>query len=404
MQAVTTARLWLPELIKYLEVSPKDLFNFDETALFPACQPRKTWANDAPVGGKAAKDRVTVAFLCNADGSQMFRPMVISKVRRPRDLNENGFDPEPYVYWRYNKRGWMTSEIFMAFIESLNATFFAEERQVVLLVDNVSSHCVASATALREDIMGFRTVKLSNLRVVYLPPNTTAFTQPLDQGVIRAVKARFRQKAIADLLRRWDGRGSPATLQSLKPKSWEMVVWIFESWNAVEADTIQRCWWHAGILPRSWIPLMPFGSNGSSDPGDTTEELEFLARQRAFLNLGPAGLSATEFCSVDDHVPTCDIDGPDPLADEPPMTRGARPSMVPLPSPPVEASRLRERRRVARRATEILIGYARATRIMPSELVHIFGINNTEVVARLDRASHGTLNLNNPPPQQRCSG
>ncbi|CAI7931947.1 unnamed protein product [Closterium sp. NIES-54] len=254
----------------------------------------------ATAGVKTAKDRLTIAFICNVDSSETFRPMVISKVRRPRDFTNNRFDPEPYVYWRYNKRGWMTSEIFMAFIESLNAKFFAEERQVVLLVDNASSHRVDTESAVRRDILGFRTVKLSNIRVVYLPPNTTAFTQPLDQGVISAVKARFRQRVIADWLRRWDDRGSPASLQNLKPTVSETVIYLYKVWEEVKAEMIQRCWFHSSILPRSWRALMPLGSCWTSDPGDTIEELELLGRQLAALNLGPAGMSAAEFNSVDD--------------------------------------------------------------------------------------------------------
>ncbi|CAI6000239.1 unnamed protein product [Closterium sp. NIES-65] len=327
MEAVTRARLWLPELISLLGVTPKDLFNFDETALFPACQPRKTWALEVPVGGKIAKDRV------------------------------------------------------------------------VLLVDNAASHRVDSATALREDILGFRTVKLSNLRIVYLPPNTTAFTQPLDQGVIRAVKARFRQRVIADWLHRWDDSGSSGTRQTVKPKSWQMVMWVFESWDDVEPETIQRCWWHAGILPRAWIPLFPRNVTATtSDPAATSEQLDLLSTQLQRLNIGPAAMTALEFNSVDDQVPTCDFFGPDPLADEPPRTHGSPRADPVQPSGPADADMLRERRRVARNATEILIGYARASRILPMDLAQIFGISNSDVLARLDRASRAYLNLNNPPP------
>ncbi|CAI7881495.1 unnamed protein product [Closterium sp. NIES-54] len=271
--------------------------------------------------------------------------MVISKVRRPRDFTDNRFDPEPYVYWRYNKRGWMTSEIFTTFIESLNAKFFAEERHVVLLVDNASSHRVDTESMVRQDILGFRTVKLSNIRVMYLPPNTTAFTQPLDQGVISAVKARFRQRLIADWLRWWEPR-LPAEL---------------------EADRARDV------------------------------HLPFLGRQLAALNLGPAGMSAAEFNSVNDNVQTCDFEAPDPLADEPPRTRGIHPSLLPEPITAAEPDAIRERRRVARRATEILVGYAQVENMLPSDLAVIFGINNQDVIDRLHRASRAFINLNNPP-------
>ncbi|CAI7832545.1 unnamed protein product [Closterium sp. NIES-54] len=101
MDAVTQARLWFPELILHLRMSPKDLMNLDETALFPVCQLRKTWASEATAGVKTTKDRLTVAFVFNMDGSETFRPIVIAKVRRPRDFTDNRFDPEPYVYLSY---------------------------------------------------------------------------------------------------------------------------------------------------------------------------------------------------------------------------------------------------------------------------------------------------------------
>ncbi|CAI7756538.1 unnamed protein product [Closterium sp. NIES-53] len=301
----------------------------------------------ATAGVKTAKDRLTIAFICNVDSSETFRPMVISKVRRPRDFTNNRFDPEPYVYWRYNKRGWMTSEIFMAFIESLNAKFFAEERQVVLLVDNASSHRVDTESAVRRDILGFRTVKLSNIRVVYLPPNTTAFTQPLDQGVISAVKARFRQRVIADWLRRWDDRGSPASLQNLKPTVSETVIYLYKAAGGAE-------------------------SRSGRDVGGGVQ-----LRRR--------------------HVRTCDFEAPDPFVDEPPRTRGIHPTLLLEPITAAEPDAIRERRRVARRATEILVGYARAENMLPSDLAVIFGINNQDVIDRLHRASRAFINLNNHP-------
>ncbi|CAI7788863.1 unnamed protein product [Closterium sp. NIES-53] len=76
-------------------------------------------------------------------------------------------------------------------MEQLNAAMYAEQRHIVILLDNASSHVLRSESTTSEDLFGFRTRSLSKIRLDFLPPNTTCFTQPLDQGVIAMAKARF---------------------------------------------------------------------------------------------------------------------------------------------------------------------------------------------------------------------
>ena len=47
-------------------------------------------------------------------------------------------------------------------------------RRILLLCDNCPSHVAVSC--------------LSNIKVVFLPPNTTSILQPCDQGIIQAIK------------------------------------------------------------------------------------------------------------------------------------------------------------------------------------------------------------------------
>lgn len=49
--------------------------------------------------------------------------------------------------------------------------------QILLLIDNCTPHNAP--------------LKLDNICVEYFPPNSTAVLQPLDQGIIRAVKSRY---------------------------------------------------------------------------------------------------------------------------------------------------------------------------------------------------------------------
>ncbi|CAI5953840.1 unnamed protein product [Closterium sp. NIES-64] len=155
LAAIRIAQEKLPQLLMHLSVRPRDTYNFDETALYISVLPRKTYGAGRVAGRKEVKDRLTVGFLVNADGSHSFRPLVISKAKRPHDFRPS-FNP-----------------LFILFIGQLNAAMYAEDRHIVILLDNASSHILRSRGATSEDLFGFRTCSLSNIRLVYLPPNTT---------------------------------------------------------------------------------------------------------------------------------------------------------------------------------------------------------------------------------------
>ena len=62
-------------------------------------------------GKKSSKFRITVGFLCNADGSEKWPIFFIGKSKKPRCFGkitpqQRGF------YYRNNKTAWMTSAYF----------------------------------------------------------------------------------------------------------------------------------------------------------------------------------------------------------------------------------------------------------------------------------------------------
>jgi len=62
-------------------------------------------------GKKKEKFRITIAFACNADGSEKLQPIYIGKSKKPRCFKKESPEQRGF-YYRNNKTAWMTSEIF----------------------------------------------------------------------------------------------------------------------------------------------------------------------------------------------------------------------------------------------------------------------------------------------------
>ncbi|CAI5997400.1 unnamed protein product [Closterium sp. NIES-64] len=348
MAAVRHAREKLPQLLTHLGVTPRDTFNLDETALWLSVLPRRTYSNGRILGRKVSKERLTVAFLMNADGSHVFRPLVISKAKRPHDFRPD-YDPESLCYWRHNEKGWMTSPLFTHFISQLKAAMYAEGRKIVLLLDNASSHMLRSELAWSEIVCGMRTTCMSNVRLVFLPPNTTAFTQPLDQGIIATVKARYRQHWLRAFSALWNGDGATSAVARFRPNLRDVLAWLSDAYTTMSP-------------PPAVYPDI-----------ELDDDIDDVGTLISGLALGNAAMTAAEYVAIDNDEPTC--------------AEGA----AGQPTTEPEAG------------LEMLIGYARATRITPRDLCHLFDIRNPIVIARMERASP-SFNLNLAPQPVPSSG
>ncbi|CAI5977669.1 unnamed protein product [Closterium sp. NIES-64] len=363
MAAVRTCKEKLPQLLMHLCVSPRDVYNFDETALFLSVLPRKTYGRSRVAGRKIPKERLTVGLLVNADGSHAFRPLVISKSKRPHDFRPD-FDPDALCYWRNNAKGWMTAPLFTHFMEQLNAAMFAEERHIVILLDNASSH-----------------------------------------GLIAMMKARYRQHWLEAVVAKWVDGGATGNFARYKPNLRDVLAWLLDAWMNISTRTIQRCWWRTECLPLAWaLSLSHVGAAGLTPGGrgvaplaiDLDGEIDDVSILIDRLGLGPSAMPAAEFVAIDNGQPTCVESGEDPLADEPASAYSAASWETPTSMEAVyndDNPASREARRYARAACEMLIGYARATSITPRELCALFEIRNPIIIERMERASP-PLNLN----------
>lgn len=135
-------------------------------------------------------------------------------------------------------------EVFIPFIRE---TVPAGER-VALLWDNFSGHSVYS-------------VLNTNIDVHPLPPNSNPIHQPLDQGIIRTLKAYYKSGIARSYLhtlenrdvRRAKGqkmrRGTAGIEEGFPPTIADAMDQIEASWKKVSATVIQKCWKVADCLP-----------------------------------------------------------------------------------------------------------------------------------------------------------
>lgn len=73
--------------------------------------PDRGLASKQMSGKKKEKFRITIAFACNADGSERLPPIYIGKAKKPRCFKRQ--TPAQYgFYYRHNKTAWMTAELF----------------------------------------------------------------------------------------------------------------------------------------------------------------------------------------------------------------------------------------------------------------------------------------------------
>ena len=112
---------------------------------------------------------------CNITGTHKLPPVFINKYKNPRCLHN--INKETFPVWYYwNSTAWMQCSIFQKWIKHVNQLMRIQKKHILLLMDNASSH------QLEEN------QELSNIKLHFLPPNTTSHLQPIDQGIIHSFK------------------------------------------------------------------------------------------------------------------------------------------------------------------------------------------------------------------------
>ena len=132
----------------------------------------------------------------------------------------------------------MTSPLFIKWVSNLDRRFQREDRKVCLLVDNCTVHPV---------VAGLKAVKL-----VFLPPNTTAKLQPCDQGIIQNLKKFYRSRMLERLLFVVNTQMNPEEGGPIDIKKHisllDAVRMLRSAWMDVKPETVAKCFAKAGFV------------------------------------------------------------------------------------------------------------------------------------------------------------
>ena len=237
------------------EYSPGNIFNMDETGLFFRAIPNHSYlmANEGDQrqegrGCKAmkAKDRLTVVLCVNATGTCKVDPVVIGSAKKPRCFKDN--PPTVPYFWQKNawndqvnyRKWWDT--IFLPKIRAWTT------QPVALVIDGFSGHdenCIDPQ---------------QQVKVFKFPPNVTALYQPLDQGIIAALKTGYKSRLLEKLV---EVIGNFEQLQALAsqlpagcaglryacpPHVGDACLLLKDAWDHLSPSAIVGCWGHSRCL------------------------------------------------------------------------------------------------------------------------------------------------------------
>ena len=170
-----------------------------------------------------------------SDGSFGFEPTVIWRSKGPRCFKSINDPPRPIsVHYFSNKKAWMNSDTMESILLRLDRKMCREKRKVVLFWENATCHSETLQASL------------TNIKLVFLPKNTTSRLQSLDAGIIRNFKHKYRKLLVRYVVSRIDeGKTASQIIEGVHVL--KAITWLQPACKSVSTETIKHCFKKCGF-------------------------------------------------------------------------------------------------------------------------------------------------------------
>ena len=246
----------LPTLLSNFAL--EDIYNADEFGLFYAALPKNSLhlSSESCKGGKFSKNRLTGLVAASATGDKL-PLLIIGKSKNPRCFK--GVRNLPCGY-KSQKKSWMDGQLFAEWLMALDKKFLKDDRNILMLVDNCPAH---------PDVPNLHAITLR-----FLPPNTTSVLQPMDQGVIRSIKAFYRKEIVKRIIASFEQENCMPKISVL-----DAMKMVTGAWDNVTQGTIINCFKHCHISKSSQDAAV----SDSDDPFAALSECMDELRQQKYF-------------------------------------------------------------------------------------------------------------------------
>lgn len=131
-----------------------------------------------------AKDHLTIVLFVNATGTCKVDPVVIGSEKKPRCFKDN----PPTVPYFWQKNAWNNQVNYRKWWDTVPKIPCMDHSTVALMIDGFSGHDENCIDPYQQ------------VKVFKFPPNVTALYQPLDQGIIAALKTGYKSRLLEKLV------------------------------------------------------------------------------------------------------------------------------------------------------------------------------------------------------------
>ena len=137
----------------------------------------------------------------------------------------------------------------------------------------------------------------SNVKLAFLPKNSTCRSQPLDAGIIKAWKVKTKRKLLRYICSQVDSNNKASEIVK-SVHLLQAIQWGKQAWDEVDQETVQKCFKKVG-LSSDEVDM----EEGIDDPfeGEDMMSLEDLCAKLGTTET----VTAQEFVGADDKVPSC---------------------------------------------------------------------------------------------------